>query len=124
MSQKLNDFILGYIECALWATLDESDESGGNPLDKNYGITDLSEDCLQQITQDCQSFREANVEDIAESELADSSAGHDFFLTRNGHGAGFWDRGLGEVGVRLTAACKPYGSMDLYLGDDNKIHCM
>ena len=26
-----------------------------------------------------------------------------------GHGAGFWDRGLGEVGDKLTALCRPYG---------------
>ena len=29
-------------------------------------------------------------------------AGHDFFLTQAGHGAGFWDRGLGVLGDRLT----------------------
>jgi hypothetical protein len=39
-------------------------------------------------------------------------AGHDFWLTRNGHGAGFWDRGMGMLGDELTAACKPYGSAD------------
>lgn len=31
-------------------------------------------------------------------------AGHDFALTANGHGAGFWDRGLDELGDQLTAA--------------------
>ena len=36
-------------------------------------------------------------------------AGHDFALTRNGHGTGFWDRGLGEIGDMLTEECKPYG---------------
>ena len=49
-------------------------------------------------------------------------AGHDFWLTRNGHGAGFWDRGLGEVGDRLSNACKAFGSYDLYIGDDGKIY--
>ena len=36
-------------------------------------------------------------------------AGHDFALTRNGHGTGFWDRGLGEMGDMLSNECKPYG---------------
>ena len=36
-------------------------------------------------------------------------AGHDFALTRNGHGTGFWDRGLGDIGDMLTEECKPYG---------------
>lgn len=32
-------------------------------------------------------------------------AGSDFWLTRNGHGTGFWDRGLGTVGEALTDLC-------------------
>ena len=47
--------------------------------------------------------------------------GHDFWLTRNGHGAGFWDRGLGELGDRLTGLAKPYGTVDLYITDDGKV---
>ena len=37
------------------------------------------------------------------------AAGHDFSLTRDGHGAGFWDRGAGRAGEVLTEAAKPYG---------------
>ena len=36
-------------------------------------------------------------------------AGHDFALTRNEHGTGFWDSGLGDIGDMLTEECKPYG---------------
>ena len=49
-------------------------------------------------------------------------AGHDFWLTRNGHGAGFWDRGLGEAGKKLTDAAHAFGECNLYLGDDDVIH--
>lgn len=49
-------------------------------------------------------------------------AGHDFWLTRNGHGAGFWDRDLGSVGDALTAAAHVWGPIDLYVGDDNLIY--
>jgi hypothetical protein len=48
--------------------------------------------------------------------------GHDLWLTRNGHGAGFWDRGLGDVGDKLTAIAKRMGSKSLYVGDDGKIY--
>jgi hypothetical protein len=48
---------------------------------------------------------------------------HDFWLTRNGHGAGFWDGDYEEeLGEKLTAICKKMGSIDLYVGDDNKIY--
>ena len=46
----------------------------------------------------------------------------DFWLTRNGHGAGFWDRGLGSVGDELTKNAKPFGSVDAYVGDDGKVY--
>lgn len=47
--------------------------------------------------------------------------GHDFALTRNGHGTGFWDRGYGDAGDILTDACKPYGEHNLYVDADDKI---
>jgi hypothetical protein len=43
-------------------------------------------------------------------------------LTRNGHGAGFWDRGIGDRGDRLTAAAHAWGEFELVIGDDRKIH--
>jgi len=49
-------------------------------------------------------------------------AGIDFWLTRNGHGVGFWDRGLGELGDTLSAACESFGEVWAYLGDDSRVH--
>jgi hypothetical protein len=44
----------------------------------------------------------------------DAQHGHDFFLTRCGHGAGFWDRGYGELGRKLTDASHVYGDVYIY----------
>ena len=44
----------------------------------------------------------------------DDQLGHDFSLTRNGHGAGFWDRGRGDIGDKLTALAHSYGDSTLY----------
>ena len=65
-------------------------------------------------------FIDANKDDPEGIDAA--QAGHDFWLTRNGHGAGFWDRGLGERGDRLTNAAHVYGACDLYLGDDGFVY--
>lgn len=43
------------------------------------------------------------------SEMGESQAGHDLWLTRNGHGAGFWARGLGSMGESLTQAAHILG---------------
>lgn len=47
------------------------------------------------------------------------SFGHDLALTRNGHGAGFWDRGLGEAGILLTHWAKSLGTLNIFHGHDS-----
>lgn len=124
----MNDFIRGYMECALWSSTDESTPEGGNPMDDNYGIEDIAPEAVKQIEEDCNDFQQANTELLAEAKTIrktydDAHAGHDFWLTRNHHGAGFWDRGLGEVGEKLSAAAHVYGDCNLYVGDDGKVYC-
>ena len=122
MALDFEGFLAAYIECALWSSTDNADDSGGAPLDDNYGPEDLSEEALEECSRDCRNFLEAESADLEEAGVSAEQAGHDFWLTRNGHGAGFWDRGLGEVGERLSKACKPYGSVVLIVGDDGRIH--
>jgi len=118
--QTLDDFTLAYIECALWSSNDESTPEGGVPLDSNYGIHDLHPDALAAITDDCRKFQKEHAADIS-GDL--SAAGHDFWLTRNGHGAGFWDGDWPkDAGDRLTAASEKLGEVYLYVGDDGKLY--
>jgi hypothetical protein len=120
MSQ-LDDFTDAYIECALWSSTDDD----GTPLDDIDA--DLSDDARDALSVECCLFIEANAELLAqyvERGRSMADAGHDFWLTRNGHGAGFWDRGLGALGDELTAMTKPYGSCDLYVGDDGLVYVM
>ena len=53
-------------------------------------------------------------------------AGHDFWLTRCGHGVGFWeyDRWQTEAGEALTKLARAAGNVDIYLGDDGQIYQM
>lgn len=115
-----DEFTAAYLECALWSSNDNSDDNGGNPLDDNYGTDDIALEALQSAIDDCRDFQFAESADL--EGLDAGQCGADFWLTRNGHGAGFWDRGLGAVGDRLSKACKPYGSVDLYVGDDGKVY--
>jgi len=116
----MDPFTIAYIEAALWSSTDESDEQGGEPLDANYGLNDIAPETLASILNDCEAFQQDHAEDIG-GEL--ERAGHDFWLTRNGHGAGFWDGDWDEgIGLRLTDASDVYGSVDLYVGDDGLIY--
>lgn len=128
---NIEQFFDAYIECALWSSTG-CDEDGNNcfPLDDEYGPDDIAPDALASMREDCADFIESNAADLAlydkargnEEWSSSALAGHDFWLTRNGHGAGFWDRGLGALGDRLSAAAKVYGSCDLYVGDDGKVY--
>jgi hypothetical protein len=111
-----------YLICALWSSYD-SYNGDGEPLDSNYGLEDIDGESIAEHREQLADFIEANAEDIEQSGMSDEMLGHDFWLTRNGHGAGFWDRGYPDgIGERLTASCKPYGSSDAYVGNDNLVY--
>jgi hypothetical protein len=115
---QLERFVQQYLETALWSSTDED----GEPLDKSYSVTDLSADTIKQAREDCRAFIAAN-EDTLDAVPADySQHAHDFWLTRNHHGAGFWDRGYGLAGDVLTKAAHAFGEVDLYVGDDGTIY--
>lgn len=118
----MDRFTEAYFECALWSSLDDD----GTPFDAIAG--DFSPETAAQMEADCADFQTANAELLQAAyedfDFNDARAGHDFWLTRNHHGAGFWDRGLGEIGSRLTEAALAYGECDLYVGDDCKIYAM
>lgn len=116
----MDSFTRQYIATALWSSTDESTPQGGEPLDRNYSESDLAPSALRAMTTDCERFQATYWDDIAHRT---EDAGHDFWLTRNGHGAGFWDGDWPEdVGARLTAAAKSFGECDLYVGDDGLIY--
>ena len=105
-----------YIRCALWASTDDTD----TPMDDNYTAEDLSPEAVQAITADCEKFQREQAELIAPDI---ERAACDFWLTRNHHGAGFWDGDWGdEVGDKLTNASHAYRECSLYVGDDGLIH--
>lgn len=130
-------FFRSYVGAALWSTNDESDpETGGEPMDSNYDISDLVPETLESMLTDCAAFYTANGEhihcedapcardfdgSIAAREAA--QAGHDFWLTRCGHGAGFWDGDWPEPhATALDDAARAFGETWLYVGDDGRIH--
>lgn len=120
---KLDTFTRSYLTTALWSSTDDD----GTPLEQNFGLGDLSPEVIQEAAEDCADFQQANAELLEKAyeqreSYDNSSAGHDFWLTRNRHGAGFWDRGLGETGKALTDAAHVYGEANLDAGDDGMIY--
>ena len=108
-----------YLETALWSSTDESNEQGGDPLDDNHYTDDISDESFVSAIGDCESFLDCQADLL--SDVEPETAGHNFWLSRNGHGAGFFDSGA-EHADALQDATKPYGSVDLYVGDDGKVY--
>lgn len=111
-----DEFFGQYLETLLWSELDDD----GKPLDARFSTDDVAVSSLAEMRQDCDDFVSANLSDLVGIEAG--QAGHDFALTRNEHGVGFWDRGLGALGDRLSDAAKVYGTQGLLVGDDDQLY--
>jgi len=127
--EQLDDFTLAYLECILWTENDESTPAGGEPLDRNYTFDDFAPEAVERAAADCRRFQKENAPDLARYDhpqwTAAELGGHDLWLTRNGHGCGFWDRHdcLPEAaGEHLTKAAKKMGECYVTVGDDENIY--
>ena len=113
-----------YLECALWSS--HGDNTGEYLDTLGYSVGDIAEDTLAVMYSDCERFYFDNQElldNLRDAGLTDcDKIGHDLWLTRNWHGAGFWDRGLGDAGETLTQAAHVMGEFGLYVGDDNRVY--
>ncbi len=130
----LDVFAHHYIIAALWSSVDNADDSGGSPLDDAKYDGRLTRKAREEMRRDCAEWIEKNAGLIRElAEVADScgygghqdcgdtdpiaaACAHDLWLTRNGHGVGFWDRDLPkDLADRLTRAAEDAGTRDLYV---------
>lgn len=117
----LEAMLPAYLEAALWST--GSDDYAG--LEVAYSVTDIPQDERKHAARDCEAFGVANFSALSaaiqQHGYTIDQAGHDFWLSRNGHGAGFFDRGLGEVGDALQRAAEAFPRLDLYIDEYGKI---
>lgn len=118
------DFTEAYIEAALWS----STADNGDPLDNgNYS---LAAETRTAMEREAGEFYDAHAETIENADCSRGSgeysqaaqAGHDFWLTRCGHGAGFWDGDWTEPAATiLDNASKAAGNRDLYVNESGEI---
>ena len=123
---NLDAFTLGYLECAEWLAhsygTEEEDRADFSMTDEEQAdCTGFDPDAIKQAVQDCADFQAANETDLLTYYSLggdESHAGHDFYLSRNGHGAGFFDRGYDPVYNRLQGAARSYGEADCMYDPD------
>jgi hypothetical protein len=113
----LETLVQSYIATALWSSTDDD----GKYLDQRYSPSDLAPETRARMEDDCAAFLAAHATTVAGREAL---AGHDFWLTRCHHGAGFWDGDWGDLGDGLTEASHAFKECDLYVGDDGKLYLL
>ena len=122
---EVSEFTDAYIEAMLWSTTDDPNDIDKENLDDSYGKEDIAPEFMKAIKSDCEKFVKENYKFIKRDI---GGAGHDFWLTRAGHGAGFWDGDWKEeidgknAGDHLTEMSKAYKEVDPYAGDDKLIY--
>jgi hypothetical protein len=108
----------GYIECMLWANT--LSDNGGEPEARDHRGEEVPAEVAAVAAADVAAF----IQDAATSpEWSDYIAEHgserlgmDFALSRNGHGAGFFDRGHGFPDLQRRA--KVYGAATWAVGPE------
>lgn len=113
----MNNTLRQYLETALWSSNDDN----GIPLDNDYSIEDISIESLERQSLELSQF--INDAGSLLDGLDMTDVAHDFWLTRNRHGAGFWDGDYPEtVGQLLTHLSHKFKEVYVYVGDDNKVY--
>jgi hypothetical protein len=108
----LDAFTRSYLECALCLMSDEAgDRDDGN-------IRELSWEILKDAVIDCAAFQNDNADALAGLALSDDTAGYLFFLSRNGHGHGYFAYDADG----LQDAARVYGTWEFMRGDDGTIY--
>lgn len=116
--QTLDGFTQAYIEALCWTECN-SDNEGMDGL----GFAEMLPATVESAKADCEAFQRDNASLLQLAYDApdygdETQAGHDFWLTRNRHGVGFWDRGLpGDLGDLLTNAAQACGEVDIFRDD-------
>lgn len=99
------DMLPHYLTCAEWADFPDNIEAG---LDFASCSEELAlADCMRFVGMNWEIIKECNPEQV----------GHDFWLTRNGHGAGFWDRPEiygDENADKLSDSARSFGHRDVF----------
>jgi hypothetical protein len=113
----LNPFTQGYIDAIFF-----TDAGEDNPEFEGLGFDDFAPETLTKIVTDCASFEMLHSRLLEQAGTPEQN-GQDFWLTRNHHGAGFWDRGYPkEISDALTAAASQCYELQLVKGDNGLLY--
>lgn len=114
----VHDCTNAYLECALWADLDENEE----PRTIYEALRETREQAGRDVVDFIKLCEDSQM-DVTDFDAED--IGHNLWLSRCGHGTGFWDT-VGrcdwseEMGEKLHDIAKQFGQANVFACDDGK----
>ncbi|MEV0759543.1 hypothetical protein [Nocardia sp. NPDC050435] len=120
----LDDMVSGYVDAQLWTHHDEfrpsCDCHQGNPqdachysmLDERFDASDLDSSYVSALREEFSELLQVHPLAVRMwvSRYGATDFGHNYLLNRERVGAGFWDRGAGELGDYLADIARHAGS--------------
>lgn len=121
----LAEMYLGY-----YGAMEFTDRSEPDDGQATWDAAEPSRELMARLVAECTAFAHDAYPWLAPALETDSvtwsQVGHDFHLSRNGHGAGFFDRpgmyGQQDVCDLLQRLAESYGPRDSYVGDDGRVY--
>ena len=107
---------------ALWSTTTTVEDADYECLDEAFTADEIDGEAEKTLVELIDNFFDLAGDLLDDYPMTAEQMGHDIILTTNRHGAGFWDRGLGELGTKLTDIAHSLGGYELYVGDDGKLY--
>lgn len=116
----MDRLVRAYLETALWSSTSMEDDT---PLDDKYSADDFTDEAKEEAKSDVYRFIDTFAEKmnatIYDYNLNDELVVHDLWLTRNRHGAGFWDGDYPEeIEDVLTDMAHAFG--EVYVDEDGQ----
>ena len=111
-NSECTEMAIAYLTCAVWA------DSPDTELGKSRTVDDIGGASQERALIVCREFLRLHGQDLDDTGDGPEQWGHDLWLTRNGHGCGFWSRDYADdLGERLTVASKRLGEVYLDVSD-------
>ncbi len=120
------------LECLAWTTAthpEDGDDARGYLLDSEHDYSDAARATMREtidaFMSDDTVVRLFDLLAALGTPFTPEQIGHDFILTANRHGTGFWDRDMRDrqraALDALTDIVRPFGEIDAYVSDAGEI---
>ena len=98
---NIDNVVSHYVDTMLFSSNDEDNEDA-EYLDDMYDRDDVDERFKKVSATKIKEFITKNKSILKKHKISEESLGSDLWYTPNGHGVGFWDRGYGGDGDKLS----------------------